>query len=160
MTTNAPVPLWCRGVLLFLLLFLAAQFPARAADFSCYGEIGPALEAGQFGNGDCSGAFVAVRHIGDFGPESRKLHAYDMIYRTIPHEGGVAHGGRRLILLNAQGAYLGVYAVALYAHEPVRADGGRIVYETDPKWGNTVDLSSGIPPAQIWIAGEVDGFGR
>jgi len=87
----------------------------------------------------------------------KKYSIYDYHYRFLPHPGGVMHGGQRLIVFQGN-RYVGHYSLA--PQVTVVVSGTHVVLKgAGDRKAVRLDFSR-KPPSQIWVNGEVEGFGR
>lgn len=79
------------------------------------------------------------------------IYFHDHVYRHNMRE------TRRIIIMGRDCRYLGQYYVSA---DPIGIRGNDILFDASPRDGNVIRFVNGVPPAHIWIDGEVNQFAR
>lgn len=79
------------------------------------------------------------------------IYYHDHVYRHNYRE------TRHIILMGRNCRFLGAYHVTA---DPIGVRGNEILFDVSSRFGNTIRFINRIPPATIWIDGEVHNFVR
>ena len=139
--------------------WFAIGMPAQAAEATpepatCMDGRAAALRAGGYsGPVICEGEFASFRFVGMARGSRTNYLVYDYRYRFGFEGSTVLHGGQRLVILDAQGRYLGQYALTPPPVLGVAVHASAITVDVSGADQGTIDVKDG-PPVVAMLDGE------
>ena len=155
--------LWAIGPVLALAWASSSDAkPTQRSD--CLPELRQALIDGQFsGPVLCVSPDVTLRRVGRTSSSPRGtpgLTIYDYRYKHLPHEGGVKHGGQRLLLFDSKRQYVGQYILSPPPYNDIVVRARTVRISARGRLVGQLQVIDGRPPETTYVAGEVLSLSR
>jgi hypothetical protein len=131
----------------------------HAASQNCFGSLRDILSAGGYTGGlDCSEIHVHIKKVGVISVSSDSYVVYDLRYKTVPVEGGSAHGGQRIIIVLNSKEYLGQFILNTPPMRHVTIVGNSIFIDVSADQGNEIKIGKNGPPSSAFLDQDVKEF--
>jgi hypothetical protein len=146
--SNAVITRWAVAIIALVAVpMMSCQSkrarPASAAGAPC--TLNSAVEGGFSG---FSGSAASLKHLGRIVNRTAAFQLYIYGYVNPANQ----HGSHRLMVFDDDCRFIGAYTVS---EPPIRIGGQRVFFRDTGVPGNVVEFDGPIPPAQIWIDGDV-----